>query len=189
MAVFRDISERKRNEEEIRYLAFHDSLTGAATRSVLLDQLTRCLSRAQRSGSTVGLIFVDLDGFKQVNDTEGHDAGDATLRQVSSTLTSVLRDGDTLARVGGDEFVLLLPELRHAEELQGIAERILVELRRAVGEGQIGRISASLGLAAYPRDGTDTGELLRHADQAMYTAKNRGGDGYSVWASEHQSAA
>jgi diguanylate cyclase (GGDEF)-like protein/PAS domain S-box-containing protein len=189
MAVFRDVSERKRNEEEIRYLAFHDSLTGAATRSVLLDRLAGCLSRAQRSGSPVGIIFVDLDGFKQVNDTEGHDAGDATLQHVSAALTSVLRDGDTLARVGGDEFVLLLPELRHADELQVVAERILLELRSAVGEGTIGPISASLGLAAYPRDGTETGELLQHADQAMYAAKNRGGDGYSVWTPEQQAAA
>jgi diguanylate cyclase (GGDEF)-like protein/PAS domain S-box-containing protein len=189
MAVFRDISERKRNEEEIRYLAFHDSLTGAATRPVLLDRLAGCLSRAQRSGSPVGIIFVDLDGFKQVNDTEGHDAGDATLRHVSAALMSVLRDGDTLARVGGDEFVLLLPELRHADELQVVAERILLELRGAVRQGTIGPISASLGLAAYPRDGTDTGELLQRADRAMYAAKNRGGDGYAVWSSGQQAAA
>jgi diguanylate cyclase (GGDEF)-like protein/PAS domain S-box-containing protein len=189
MAVVRDISERKRNEEEIRYLAFHDSLTGAATRAVLLDRLAGCLSRAKRSGAPVGLIFVDLDGFKQVNDTQGHDAGDATLRQVSAILQSNLRDGDTLARVGGDEFVLLLPDLAHANVMDGIAERVLTELRRAVREGRLARVTASLGLASYPEDAAEPGELMQHADSAMYRAKSRGGDSFEVWTSERQAAA
>ncbi len=189
MAVIRDISERKRNEQEIRYLAFHDSLTGAATRSVMVDRLANGLSRAQRSGTIVGIIFLDLDHFKEVNDTKGHDAGDATLRCVGDVLQSVLREGDTLARVGGDEFVLLLPDLQSVDDLTVVAARILARMRRAAADGMISSVTASLGLATYPRDGTAPDELLRHADAAMYRTKSHGGDGYQLSANADQPAA
>ncbi len=189
MAVVRDISERKAREEEIRHLAFHDALTGAATRAVLRDRMSEAIARARRAGTHVALIFADLDGFKRINDTRGHDAGDDVLRDVSGVLAGVLRESDTLARVGGDEFVLLLPDLPHADAALSVAERILRELRAAAGAGRLSGVTCSLGVAVFPRDADDADELLRHADSAMYAAKRRGGDQFRVWASDLRSAA
>lgn len=189
MAVVRDISERKQREEEIRHLAFHDSLTGAATRAVLRDRMSEAIARARRAGTHVALIFADLDGFKQINDTQGHDAGDDVLRDVSGVLTGVLRESDTLARVGGDEFVLLLPDLPQADAALAVAERILRELHAAAGVGRLSEVTSSLGVAVFPRDADEADALLRHADAAMYDAKRRGGDQFRVWASDLRTAA
>lgn len=189
MAMVRDISERKRNEEKIRYLAFHDSLTGAATRAVLLDRMGEALARGMRSSAIVALIFVDLDGFKRINDTHGHEAGDEVLRRAGAILQGVLRESDTLARVGGDEFVLLLPDLKHRDAALVVAQRILIAMREAAADAALSGLSASLGIAAFPRDGADPEALLHHADAAMYEAKKQGGRRFAVWSSPERSVA
>ncbi len=183
MAVARDISERKRAEETIRYLAFHDGLTGVATRSVLVDRLAQAVAQARRDGSKVALLFLDLDGFKEVNDTAGHTTGDGVLRSIASELGELLREGDTLARMGGDEFVVLLPRISDGEEAVRVAVRILQRLRRrrSVGDHQF-VVTASIGIAIHPDDGDGPEALLRGADVAMYAAKAHGGDAYQLFA-------
>jgi diguanylate cyclase (GGDEF)-like protein/PAS domain S-box-containing protein len=180
--IMYDITERRRAEEQIRYLAFHDTLTGAATRAVLIDRLSNAVAQARRDQRVIGLIFVDLDGFKEINDTKGHEAGDELLRRAADELAQALREGDTLARVGGDEFVILLPAAGSPAEVIGVANRILQRLNKDRGNGEIGgRVSASLGVATYPRDGQDAETLLRHADAAMYEVKRRGGNDYQLF--------
>ncbi len=174
--VFHDITDRRRAEERIRYLAFHDALTGAANRSVLMDRLAQAIARARRDGSAVGLIFVDLDGFKRVNDAQGHDAGDELLSCAASSMQDLLRECDTLARLGGDEFVVLLPDISHPADAIRVAERILGQLGQERHGGLQAPIAASLGIATYPGDCTSAESLLRCADAAMYRAKNRGGN-------------
>jgi diguanylate cyclase (GGDEF)-like protein/PAS domain S-box-containing protein len=183
MAVARDISERKRAEETIRYLAFHDALTGVATRSVLVDRLAQAVAQARRDGSKVALLFLDLDGFKEVNDTAGHTTGDGVLRSIASELEGLLREGDTLARMGGDEFVVLLPRISDDQEAVNVAVRVLQRLRRrrSVDEHQF-VVTASIGIALHPDDGDGPEALLRGADVAMYAAKARGGDTYQLFA-------
>jgi diguanylate cyclase (GGDEF)-like protein/PAS domain S-box-containing protein len=178
MAVVRDITDRKQAEETIRYLAFHDSLTGLSNRSVLLDRLTNALAQARRDGNMLAILFLDFDGFKNVNDQLGHEMGDKRLRDTATSLKALLREGDTLARMGGDEFVLLLPRIRAPDEAALTAQRVLRHLRRA--ERSEVPITASIGVAVYPADGTDAGSLLRSADLAMYEAKKRGGNSWHL---------
>ena len=180
MAVARDISERKRAEETIRHLAFHDSLTGVANRSVLMEHLGKALAQARRQGHMLGLLFLDLDNFKEINDTAGHAVGDETLRQAAKALLLLVREGDTLARVGGDEFVILLPHISDVLEATSVAERVIARLRSGgVLQGEFG-VTVSVGIAIYPTDGADSEALLRLADQAMYAAKGHGGDTYQL---------
>ncbi len=178
MAVARDISERKRAEETIRHLAFHDPLTGVANRSVLMEHLGKALAQARRQGHLLGLLFLDLDNFKEINDTAGHAAGDEILRQAAKRLLQLVREGETLARVGGDEFVILLPHIAAATDAATVAERVITCFRAGgVSQGGFG-VTASVGIAIYPTDGADSEALLRLADQAMYVAKSHGGNTY-----------
>ena len=155
----------------------YDHLTGLPNRMLLEDRLHRALVRARRYGSQLAVCYLDLDEFKQVNDVLGHNAGDALLRHVAQVLQEGLRDIDTVARQGGDEFILLLPDLQSKREAALICERVLARLRESVEiEHQLIIPAASMGMALYPGEASTAGELLRHADLALYAAKRSGRD-------------
>jgi diguanylate cyclase (GGDEF)-like protein/PAS domain S-box-containing protein len=177
----RDVTERTHLEARLRHQAFHDHLTGLANRALLEDRLGQALRRAERDGGVVGVVFCDLDDFKDVNDTLGHDVGDELLVAVADRIAGELRATDTLARVGGDEFLLLLDRLGGTEEAETIARRVLAALGRPLrlaGEEHV--VRASLGVTV-GGCGTDARGLLRDADTAMYAAKRRGGGGYELF--------
>jgi diguanylate cyclase (GGDEF)-like protein/PAS domain S-box-containing protein len=170
-----DITDRKRVEEELLHQAFHDSLTGLANRALFRDRVEHALVRRGRSGSDPAVIYLDLDGFKHVNDGLGHEAGDNLLREVGTRLLSIVRSGDTVARLGGDEFAILVEQSAHMQiETEAIAERVLQTLTAPVDVGgQEVTLSASLGIALADPDSTAS-QLLRDADIAMYQAKTTG---------------
>ncbi|GAA0783427.1 diguanylate cyclase domain-containing protein [Marinobacterium sediminicola] len=167
--------ERHRRMERIRFLAMHDPLTGLPNRSLLNEHLGRNLRRAQREGQQFALMFIDLDGFKQINDQHGHDAGDDLLSVLAGRMTQQLRGTDTCARIGGDEFVVMLETVQNPESAGLVATKILRCLSTPVQRGQQTlQVSASIGIALYPHDGTSADALLTHADDAMYQAKANG---------------
>lgn len=184
----RDVTERKRVEDHIAYLAYHDELTGLPNRTLFLDRLTIALAHAQRFKRLVAVLYIDLDHFKRVNDTLGHSVGDQLLDAVASRLRESTRISDTVGRLGGDEFAVLLSEIAHEDDLARIARKILDELshRFAFEEHQL-YVSASMGIAVYPRDGSDPQTLMKNADSAMYRAKNSGRNGYSFCTPESNS--
>ena len=173
--------ERIHVEEELRHRAVHDALTGLPNQRLLKDRLGVALAHARRSGRPVAVCFLDLDRFKNVNDTLGHRIGDCLLKEVTARLQSCLREGDTLARLGGDEFVVLLPEVLDASAACDVAQRLLDSLKRPVFvEEQEMFVTASIGIALYPGDGDDVDTLVKHADRAMYRAKELGRDSYQL---------
>jgi len=164
--------ERKRKVARLTRQAFTDALTGLPNRALLADRLDNMLARAKRNGSLVGVLFIDLDGFKQVNDSIGHAAGDQLLQRVAERLTGALRRGDTVARVGGDEFVVALDNLGRPEDAETVAENIEALIAHPYRiQGCPVQISASIGIAFLGADADDIDGLLRHADQAMYRIK------------------
>lgn len=171
--------ERKRSEARINYLAFYDELTGLPNRSLIHDRLSVALARAKRRKQCAVVMFIDLDNFKAINDTLGHRVGDLVLREVARRLSSCIRAMDTVGRVGGDEFVLLMPEIGREDEIVSTAERILAELRPPciIGKNEIS-VSASMGISQYPSDGENETSLLKSADAAMYRAKEYGRNQY-----------
>ena len=174
--VFRDVTERREHEEAMRRMAFRDELTGLPNRTSLADRLTLEIAHARRNREALGLLYLDLDGFKDVNDSLGHHAGDALLRAAAERLRGVLRGGDTVARLGGDEFTVVLPGISGPQEARMVAGKILDALRKPIAfEGRELTTSASIGGALYPRDGDSPETLLRRADKAMYRAKSLGG--------------
>ncbi|MBK9064301.1 MAG: EAL domain-containing protein [Acidobacteria bacterium] len=175
-----DITDRKRAEEEIEHLAYHDALTGLPNRKCLQDHIELALAQAQRSGSKLAVLFLDLDRFKLVNDTMGHGVGDEVLRQVGARLRGCVRAGDTVARVGGDEFVLLLATVEK-ENVAPLARKILDAVAAPLFvEAQRISMTTSVGISLYPDDGTDTDALLRNADIALYRAKERGRNNFQL---------
>ncbi len=184
----RDITARKRAEMQVRHLALHDGLTGLARRDFFREQAKKAISHAWRYGELVALLFLDLDGFKRINDTLGHDVGDALLKAVADRLRNTLREGDTtgrytlqqandyVARFGGDEFVILLGRLKDANDAAIVGGRILSALARPydMRDGHEVTVTASIGIAVFPQDGTDADQLLKLADVTMYAAKNTG---------------
>ena len=175
--IARDTSARKKAEIELAHQAQHDHLTGLPNPLLLADRLASSIQRAIRSGLTTAVIYVDLDGFKFVNDTLGHEAGDALLKQVTGRLQMCIRDPNTLARMGGDEFMVVITEMREDGIAHSIAERLRTALHRPfhVADHEL-YVTASLGIAMYPRDGADVSTLRRNADAAMYEAKRSGKD-------------
>ena len=177
-----DVTERVEHERQLEHIAHYDTLTGVPNRALLADRLTQALARAKRDRGLMAVCYVDLDGFKQVNDSFGHDAGDKVLVEVTRRIRDAVREDDTVARLGGDEFVVLLVGLQAAEECVGSLHRMLERINRPIAlRGAVLDISASIGVALYPDDEEDADTLLRHADQAMYVAKQSGKNRYHLF--------
>jgi len=177
-----DITARKLAEERVEYQAFHDSLTDLPNRFLFNDRLARALSQSRRHGTAIAVLCLDLDHFKLINDTMAHSAGDELLRQVAERMSACLRADDTVARVGGDEFVFILPELDRADGAHGaahVAEKVLAEIRQpfTVQSREL-FVTASIGIAIAPHDGLDADTLVKNADSAMYRAKDLGRNNY-----------
>lgn len=180
-----DISERKRHQEELVRQANHDMLTGLPNRLLLADRVEQGIGRAARLGYHLAVVFIDLDNFKFINDSLGHDAGDELLREIASRLQRSVRTSDTVARLGGDEFVLLLGDHYRASTIISQLRRVLSEISLPVVlAGREFQIGASLGVAMFPGDGGDAATLLKHADTAMYAAKNQGRNNFQFFTSE-----
>jgi diguanylate cyclase (GGDEF)-like protein/PAS domain S-box-containing protein len=166
---------RKQAEQDLRFVATHDALTALPNRTMFGDRLSQALAQAQRYHRRLALLFVDLDGFKVINDTLGHDAGDVVLKEIAARLRACLREGDVIGRMGGDEFVVLIEEFRDPEQLSGVARKILDTVARPVQtHGRECRVTGSIGISAFPQDGKDSQTLLKSADSAMYRAKEQG---------------
>ncbi len=173
--IIRDVTELKRQQAELAYLAMHDPLTGLLNRGALEDRLSLELAHASRNLERCGVMYVDLDRFKEVNDTQGHAVGDEILRQIAGRLVAVLRKSDSVARIGGDEFVIVIPDLEEPSDGGGVAKKLLQVLEEPfASSGQPVTLSASIGIAVYPDDAEEGKLLLQHADAAMYVAKQHG---------------
>ncbi|MFQ5472309.1 MAG: EAL domain-containing protein, partial [Dehalococcoidia bacterium] len=180
-----DVTKRKEAEDAIGHLAFHDPLTGLPNRRLFTDRLALALTQARRTRDAVAVLFLDLDHFKTVNDTAGHGKGDELLQSVGQRLTKVVRDGDTVSRLGGDEFTVLLPGISQVEDAAEVAERILEEFRGPwVLDGYTFHLTISIGIGLYPDDGEDAKTLLTNADTALYRAKAQGRDNFQFYYSE-----
>ena len=184
-SLFEDITERKQNEEKIEQLAYFDNLTGLPNRVLLRDRLGQMVARAQRNSSNFALFFLDLDHFKQINDTFGHDKGDQLLTAVAERLGKVLRTCDSVARLGGDEFVVLIDEIKDREDASLIACKILESFVEPVFlEEKEVFTTTSIGIAMFPEDGNDPDTLLKNADTAMYQSKEKGRNTYRFYSAE-----
>jgi diguanylate cyclase (GGDEF)-like protein/PAS domain S-box-containing protein len=194
-----DVTERTRAEEQIRFLAHHDSLTGLGNRRLFKERLAQALSQARRTGRRAGVLFLDLDHFKRINDTLGHSVGDALLQGVAGRLVASLREGDTvvredtptaISRLGGDEFTILVAPIDDVQNLARVARRILEALAQPFHlSGHEVVIGGSIGITAWPDDGDDVELLLRNADTAMYHAKEQGRNNYQFYAASMNAVA
>ena len=178
VGVLRDITERKQLEEEVKQLAFFDTLTQLPNRRLFNDRLGQSLARAKREQASLALMFIDLDKFKPINDTYGHETGDMVLQTVARRIESCLRSSDTAARVGGDEFLVLLPDLQTGANALAVAEEIRLALEQpfVIPSGVTLQVSASIGIAIFPDHAQAEQDLMRLGDRAMYEAKNAGGN-------------
>lgn len=177
--ILRDISERKENEERIKRLAHHDTLTGLPNRNLLNDRITHALARVRRHGGRMAVLYVDLDKFKPINDTLGHEAGDAVLREVARRLNHCVRSSDTVSRVGGDEFVVVVEEIGRPNEAAMVARKIIEALGTPISyQDHDCLVGASIGIAVFPDDGNTMDEVSKAADMAMYRVKHSGRNGY-----------
>jgi len=188
--VLHDISDRKQKEQAIEHAALHDTLTDLPNRALLSDRLEQAIKQAARVKAKFGVLFVDLDRFKMVNDSIGHDGGDRLLRTVAERLRRRVRNSDTVARQGGDEFIVMLPELGAVADVERVAESLLGEIAKPIqifGNDYV--VTGSIGISLYPEHGTDAQSLLKNADAAMYHAKVLGKNTYRIFTEDlHQQA-
>ncbi|MCG7866269.1 MAG: EAL domain-containing protein [Candidatus Thiodiazotropha taylori] len=186
VSVITNITDEKNSEAKLEQLAHYDNLTKLPNRMLAIDRLQQMTARADRTSELMAVCYLDLDGFKLVNDTYGHEAGDKLLRQTASRLGLCIRYGDTVSRLGGDEFLILLAGLNDQHETQNILGRILEQVSKAysIGDINVSSVSASIGVTLYPIDNTDADGLIRHADQAMYLAKRLGKNRYQFYSKE-----
>jgi diguanylate cyclase (GGDEF)-like protein/PAS domain S-box-containing protein len=177
--IFRDIKERKLAEKRLEYMALYDPLTDLPNRTLFFDRLNQAIALAKRNSYTFGLMFLDLDGFKQVNDSMGHDIGDMLLKEVAQRLNDCLRKSDTVARMGGDEFTVILTRLEMAGDAKIVAEKVVACMSKPFHlKGYDCSITASIGISLYPSDSIDSEALFKLADTAMYRVKEGGKNGY-----------
>lgn len=181
-AILSDITERKKSEEQIKNLAYYDMLTGLPNRRLFSDRLNMSIANAHRHDHQLAVVFIDLDLFKRINDTLGHSVGDKLLLEVAKRISGQLREGDTAARMGGDEFTLLLQEIDDADCAVAIAHRVIGALSEPINvDNSTLYVTASLGISIYPYDGRDSETLVRNADTAMYRAKDEGRNSYQLY--------
>ena len=185
-----EIVERRQAEARVHHMAYHDSLTGLPNRALLSDRLDRAMLAAQRAEGRLALMFIDLDRFKTINDSLGHMTGDHLLKEVAHRLCHAVRASDTVARTGGDEFVVLLPGICQVDEASGVAQKIIDALSAPFRlDGHMLHITPSIGICIYPDDGDDVETLMRHADAAMYHAKENGRNNYQFFTRRMNQAA
>jgi len=190
ISIAYDISERKRREEYAQHIAHHDFLTGLPMRSLLGDRLQMAVARGRRERSKVGVLMIDLDHFKRVNDSIGHHVGDQLLRIVAERLVGCVRASDTVARLGGDEFIVLVPDVHEVASIVHVAKTLLERIAApAVVGSHVLKVTPSIGISVYPTDGDTVDELIKHADTAMYRAKANGRSGYTLFTREMERAA
>ena len=183
--IIRDITEIKKNEEKLEHQAYFDSLTGIPNRTLFLDRSEIALNQAKRSNESLAVIFIDLDEFKELNDTLGHDAGDVMLKAVAQRFINCARKSDTVSRRGGDEFTILMPRIKNIEDAVKLAERILLSNKNAISiKEKMVFPKTSMGISIYPHDGDSIETLINNADKAMYYAKESGKNQYSFYNSK-----
>ena len=183
--IIRDITEIKKNEERLKHQAYFDSLTGIPNRTLFLDRSEIALNQAKRSNEGLAVIFIDLDEFKELNDTLGHDAGDVMLKAVAQRFINCARKSDTVSRRGGDEFTILMPRIKNIEDAVKLAERILLSNKNAISiKEKMVFPKTSMGISIYPHDGDSIETLINNADKAMYYAKESGKNQYSFYNSK-----
>jgi diguanylate cyclase (GGDEF)-like protein/PAS domain S-box-containing protein len=190
VGLFSDITSIKEHQQRLEHIAHYDPLTDLPNRVLLNDRLNRAMVRCQRHEQSMAVVYLDLDGFKQINDQHGHEVGDQLLVALGRKMASSLREGDTLARVGGDEFVAVLTDLAAQVDFTQVLQRLLDAASAPIGVGQVTlQVSASIGVTVYPQDASEPEQLLRHADQAMYQAKQNGRNRFHLFDLAQDSAA